>query len=671
MSIEDLRALALADFGPALEAFPDYESRVYRSVALLEARGAPVAEDGLQGRILHARFTMDTAGQEPQEAVRTLRSSLARAPEEDDCSPLRTLRAEAIVSLLSGRSGGAPGGILGRLLNPSSRSASMWDASQSDAPPPGLGRPADGRSRDVSGAHAVGSARIATDPSPASNFRSVYDGTPLAPAGADAISQAILELIRERRGQHQSAVPTPGSEPRSTIQVRPQMKWLQLGDDDYEVPSFLDEFEETVGLANDCRSMNSREKLRVLGQCLKQSRYKAYLAVTKAARQSGELQRDPNCVFEMVTSRLFEFREGLIEQQTRADRDHEHCAKGHLTAMQFFPVWENVLAELELKGIGESEREVLLGYFKRVGSQARTEVLKDRRAYPLPGGGQEVRQVRSWREARALVVEQRQLMEGSRALLGAVQPGESPAGGGDGRARRRGGRSRSAVRGDGDAPSVAAVAASLPEHLRQACWQLRDKGKCDRENSRFDHDPRRVAESKQYASTAEKGAGKGKGKGKGGKGGGNPRPNSHARKTEVCRAHLAGNCTRGDQCRYSRSAKVIAYLSRAILAFECAKNGGAPPAVAQPAPAPVPPSAGHAVAAVSPIISGAAEGGRAPAGSRGGASPGDEVVLQWVKRSPAVPWYMDCCGTAPCPCPWATPSSKRSPAAVLRWLPGD
>ena len=223
LGIEDLRALALADFDPAMEALPDYESRVYRSVALLEARGAPVAEDDLQGRILRARFIMETAGQEPQEAVRTLRSSLARVLEEDDGSLLHALRAEAIVSLLSERSGGAPGGILGRLLNPSSRSASMRDASQSDAPPPGLGRPAEARSGDTSGAFAVGSARIATDPGLANRLvgggggRPVDGGTPIVPAGADAVSQAILELLRERRGPAQNAGPAAGAEPRSTI----------------------------------------------------------------------------------------------------------------------------------------------------------------------------------------------------------------------------------------------------------------------------------------------------------------------------------------------------------------------------------------------------------------------------------------------------------------------
>eukprot|EP00969_Alexandrium_andersonii_P074049 3265597-Alexandrium_andersonii.AAC.1 len=62
-------------------------------------------------------------------------------------------------------------------------------------------------------------------------------------------------------------------------------------------------------------------------------------------------------------------------------------------------MWESVIAELELRGLAKSDRELLLGYLKRVGNTSRMEILKDRRPYRLPGGGEETRQVRSWREA--------------------------------------------------------------------------------------------------------------------------------------------------------------------------------------------------------------------------------------------------------------------------------
>ena len=663
LSVDELRSRALNDFDPALETLPEYEGRVYRAVALLEARQLPIPESELQGRILRARFIMETAGQQPPEALRTLRGALARILEEDDGTPLHAARAEAVVSLLSERAGGAPGGVLGRLL----LSGSSGAGSTREPPaPPGLEtpvlatpeRPGLRTSRAGTTPPSGGSPGSPPGlPSGARAGQSVTAAPPAAPLPSgrqDLVSEAILELLQERR----SRVPKESAEPRSTIQVRPTLTWPQLGDEDYDVVGFLEEFEDTVGLANDCQGMNFKEKIRVLGQCLKQSRQKAFKVVTKAARQSGELNRDPEAVYNCICQRLMEFREGLIEQQTRVDRDFENCTKGRLSAMQFLPVWENVIAELELKGIGKSERELLLGYLKRVGQNVRTEVLKDRRAYPLLGGGEEVRQVRNWREAHALVVEQEQLLEGSRALIGGVGlPSGAPGGGNPRRGGRRG-RSRSAQGnrdGNRDGSTVHAVEPVLsimPDHLRQVCWQLRDKGKCDRENCHFDHDPRRVAEAKQY-SAGGKGKGKGKGSGgKGGKGSSDARSGSQSRKKEVCRAHLAGRCNRGDQCPFSHSTKVIASLSKAIMAFEQSRKGAAQastvhaqqgsqpsstvPNVSTMAVSSVPSSSTPAAPAAAAAQPSPQPGSRAPA-SAGAAPAGADggLVLQWVRRDVA------------------------------------
>jgi len=52
-----------------------------------------------------------------------------------------------------------------------------------------------------------------------------------------------------------------------------------------DVVTFIEEYEEVVGLA--------KEKLRCFGQCLKQSRAKAYKVVLKEARLRGWLESDP------------------------------------------------------------------------------------------------------------------------------------------------------------------------------------------------------------------------------------------------------------------------------------------------------------------------------------------------------------------------------------------
>ena len=74
--------------------------------------------------------------------------------------------------------------------------------------------------------------------------------------------------------------------------------------------------------------------------------------VVRAARRNGDLEGNPKGVYDTVVGRLMEFRESLIEQQTRADRDFEQCTKGRLTAVQFLPVWEAVISELEQAGAG-------------------------------------------------------------------------------------------------------------------------------------------------------------------------------------------------------------------------------------------------------------------------------------------------------------------------------
>ena len=50
-------------------------------------------------------------------------------------------------------------------------------------------------------------------------------------------------------------------EQRSPIQIRPNVTWPSLGDTDNDVETFIEEYEEVVGLANDGRGMSAKEKL--------------------------------------------------------------------------------------------------------------------------------------------------------------------------------------------------------------------------------------------------------------------------------------------------------------------------------------------------------------------------------------------------------------------------
>ena len=44
---------------------------------------------------------------------------------------------------------------------------------------------------------------------------------------------------------------------RSTIQLRPEVKWPHLDDNDHDIETFYEEFEEIIDLANDGRGMNA------------------------------------------------------------------------------------------------------------------------------------------------------------------------------------------------------------------------------------------------------------------------------------------------------------------------------------------------------------------------------------------------------------------------------
>merc|ERR1712194_368127 len=110
-----------------------------------------------------------------------------------------------------------------------------------------------------------------------------------AASGDGALAAALADLagaIGQKRG-HKS----------STIQIKPNYSLPTLGDGDFDVDSFVEEFEEMVGLANDGSGMSAVEMIRVLGTCLKGSRQRAYRVELKQARRSGRLVGDPDDVY--------------------------------------------------------------------------------------------------------------------------------------------------------------------------------------------------------------------------------------------------------------------------------------------------------------------------------------------------------------------------------------
>ena len=105
-----------------------------------------------------------------------------------------------------------------------------------------------------------------------------------------------------------------------------------------------------------------------------------------------------------------------MERQTRVLNEWDVFYKGKLSALQFEPIWEEHLDELESVGLGKSQRELLLIYLKKVGPQMAADIQKDQRMWPDGSGGTESRRVATWEEARKVCVELESLRAGGRAL---------------------------------------------------------------------------------------------------------------------------------------------------------------------------------------------------------------------------------------------------------------
>ena len=94
-----------------------------------------------------------------------------------------------------------------------------------------------------------------------------------------AMAGALERLTEVPALQTQSAAERP-----STITVKPTLTWPSLGDNDFDVDAFFEEFEKKCGLANNGRGMAPIEMVRTLGNCVKGSRKQAYKVELRAAR---------------------------------------------------------------------------------------------------------------------------------------------------------------------------------------------------------------------------------------------------------------------------------------------------------------------------------------------------------------------------------------------------
>ena len=216
----------------------------------------------------------------------------------------------------------------------------------------------------------------------------------------------------------------------------------------------------------------------------------------------------------------------------------------------------------------------MLGYLRKVGNPWRAEILKDRRSYPRPEGGEIARGVLTWREAHRILVEIEETQDSTRCLVAAVGLGDGDPDGGRKIRRKRGPKDTSSVvaavvkavnaaMGNGsnedaeeedeedeeqeeeDEASVAAV----PPGEKKVCFAWRDEGKCSRgKECRFAH-----GEEKPKAKVAPKIAAVPPAQSK-----------SKSPSKELCLKFIAGRCSLGDKCKYSHAAKKLKAVVAAV-----------------------------------------------------------------------------------------------------------
>ena len=324
-SSEDLERMLKTPFRPGVEALQGFERRLSRSRAVLALRGIPTNHAEIQ-RLIHVARLAE------RYRVNGGIDALNRDMEEElDCDG-DDIRLDELL---------AAAGLLGNGVRRAVRPTSMLQP-------------------------AAAPAAAAASDQPKRNLVTQFeDVMSEASEKAELIPADLVRTLLSHLDKNSSK--------KSTIQIRPDVTWPSLSDLDQDIETFFEELDDICDLANDADGMSDIGRLRVLGNCLKQSRKKVYRVKLKEARASGLLKTDPGKVFEEIRVRLMEFRESALEKQNRVENEYQNLTKGNLSALQFLPQFESLTSEMDICGVGLSERQLLLGYLRKVwgGSQER------------------------------------------------------------------------------------------------------------------------------------------------------------------------------------------------------------------------------------------------------------------------------------------------------------
>ena len=128
----------------------------------------------------------------------------------------------------------------------------------------------------------------------------------------------------------------------------------------------------------------------------KGSRLKTFQNIYRQEIRAGNVETNPESVYERIKSKHLLFSESVEEREIRVDSERAALLKGKLTGHQFEPLFERSIAELEEIGLRKTPRELFLSDLRKVGPHLQKEIRKDKRIWPKET---ELRAPRSWEEA--------------------------------------------------------------------------------------------------------------------------------------------------------------------------------------------------------------------------------------------------------------------------------
>jgi len=338
---DELQAIIRQPYDPVLEALPAFEDRLMRAVAVLDACGQGVPEQAFRCTIIYARYAIEVAGMMKPTSVAAPGRSGEPVPVEELAAPVKT---------------GSP---------------------------------------VVATAPVTAGRRIGWCPKRRGRHHRLADGRRAPDGGARCCDCGAPGVWR--------CYAPPGQDQRQgVVQVRLQIKGPILDDGGYDADRWRQEFERLCRMASESQGMLGSEQLVTLDSCLKRSRFEIYENINRRTERTGEIGEGPGKIYQEIMMRLAAFKEMVMRKQTRLNKQRAaDTPEGNLTAQQFQPVVVKLITELDLAGIGKSEREKFLGYMRRVGPALSKDILKWRG----PPAMDEFHAPNTWEEACKVVIE--------------------------------------------------------------------------------------------------------------------------------------------------------------------------------------------------------------------------------------------------------------------------